>query len=328
MDDNWTSGLAKGFACLAHAVLRQPYVETGECPRADVIWFLQQASSLRGYSYVRLCLLPVLQTSFYDDQELLSFMISLLYELFENLAHIFSMPMYQLHEKGRTLELFPFFPLSQAQYLKDQTYILQSQESSGTHNLQGEEFKPVDCLDDVMMLFGLLCKTRPAFANVFWAGSTSFHPFVCRSVEFILVDPSLICATTRMLAGMSYGDENNAGAVFTFLRNQLPGRFDWRLIFNCLSQYSQQLGSKAMPHGGGRFETDVRSKTLSPRDTDGLLGILDLLAAVCTNEVVSRTLIESELTPISHLFSLLSCPVDPILKVLHSITLKLTVLSP
>lgn len=274
MDQPWTCGLARGFCCLAYAVLRQPSVETGECPRADVLWFLRQAAALRAYSYTRLCILPVLQTFYYDRHEMLSFMVSLLYELFENLVHIFSMPMYQLHSRGQTLELLPFFPLSQAQFSKDQMFAIQAKKHElGVMDVLGDEFNLSDCLDDVMLLLGVLCAARPSFADIFWQGD-GHHPFIGRVVEFVTIDSSLIASVARMLAGtalaahmargslssLNPGSFKNSMSAFGFIKVHVPRRFDWSFIFGCIEQYAHQLSSK-QPGSGG----------LSPKDTDALV---------------------------------------------------------
>lgn len=320
LEEVWASGVSRGFCLLAHAVLRQPSTETGACPRSDVIWFLQQASSSRAYSYVRLCLLPTLQTSFFNRPDTLKFLIDVLYELFENLAHIFSMPMYQIHG-GRTTEAFSFFPTSQLQHVRDATYALQSRiPTSGAYAMTGEEQQQmslVDCLDDVMLLYGALCCARPVFANIFWSGS-SFHPFVGRAVELVVVDASLISSTVRMLAGMAYGHTNNASAVFTLMRNHLPGRFDWRFVFNCINQYAQQLGNR-----GTATTVTTSNRQLSPKDTDALLSLMDLIAAVAGGSpLAAEALYQSDLTPVVHLFNLLSCAVAPVLKggILHALS--------
>ena len=51
-DIPWRSKGAKGLACLVNAVLRQPAVDNGEAPAADVIKLLIEASKLRAYRCV------------------------------------------------------------------------------------------------------------------------------------------------------------------------------------------------------------------------------------------------------------------------------------
>ena len=274
MDQPWTCGMARGFCCLAYAVLRQPSVETGECPRSDVLWFLRQAAALRAYSYTRLCILPVLQTFYYDRHEMLSFMVSLLYELFENLVHMFSMPMYQLHSRGQTLELLPFFPLSQAQFSRDQAFAIQAKKHHlGVVDVLGDEFSLSDCLDDVMLLLGVLCAARPSFADIFWLGE-GHHPFIGRAVEFVTIDASLIASAARMLAGtalashmvhgslssINQGSFKNSTSTFGFIKVHIPRKFDWSFIFNCIEHYASQLANKQSAAAG-----------LSPKDSDALV---------------------------------------------------------
>jgi hypothetical protein len=62
----WSCCGAKGFACLVLAVFRQPEVDAERAPPADVEWFLFEACRMRAYSYIRLCMLPVLQVSYHQ----------------------------------------------------------------------------------------------------------------------------------------------------------------------------------------------------------------------------------------------------------------------
>ncbi|KAJ1399055.1 hypothetical protein B484DRAFT_424839, partial [Ochromonadaceae sp. CCMP2298] len=55
MEDAWLCDGARGFTCLAFAILRQPEVDLDQAPAADVEWFLLEACRARAYSYVRLC---------------------------------------------------------------------------------------------------------------------------------------------------------------------------------------------------------------------------------------------------------------------------------
>jgi hypothetical protein len=63
LDSHWPGckGI-KGVSCIAHAVLRQPMVDAERADIADVIWFMQEAYQLRAYSYLRLCIIPALQS--------------------------------------------------------------------------------------------------------------------------------------------------------------------------------------------------------------------------------------------------------------------------
>lgn len=66
--DFWSCAGAKGFACLVLAVFRQPEVDCDRAPPADVEWFLFEACRMRAYSYIRLCMIPVLQISFLQSK--------------------------------------------------------------------------------------------------------------------------------------------------------------------------------------------------------------------------------------------------------------------
>lgn len=63
LDLSWKGAKGvKGVAHLAHAILRQPLIDLERAPTTDVIWFLKEASQYRGYSYLRLCLIPAIQS--------------------------------------------------------------------------------------------------------------------------------------------------------------------------------------------------------------------------------------------------------------------------
>jgi hypothetical protein len=88
----WLCEGARGFTCLAFAILRQPEVDLDQAPASDVEWFLHQACVTRAYSYIRLCMLPVLQAAYLQDRETSLFYVAVLCELLENLSKV--APMY------------------------------------------------------------------------------------------------------------------------------------------------------------------------------------------------------------------------------------------
>ena len=63
MKKAWTCRLARGFSCLVYAVFMQVAVEDGE-PFESLGFYLQEASKLRSFSYIRTCVIPFLQNDY------------------------------------------------------------------------------------------------------------------------------------------------------------------------------------------------------------------------------------------------------------------------
>ena len=145
---NWRSKGAKGLACLVNAVLRQPLVDSNEVPTGEVIGLLIQASELRVYSYIRLCLLPILQTDHVQDKE--HFYIAALCDLMLKIANIFVIHDEEQHpDRGK--------------------YLLQPAELAHARSGSADGLPMIraDCLDDVLHCYAALFRLRPSFAESF-----------------------------------------------------------------------------------------------------------------------------------------------------------------
>lgn len=303
MDLIWRSRGAKGLACLANAVLRQPAVDSNEAPAADVVWFLKEASNMRAYSYIRLCLLPVLQCCHLRDEE--HFFISVLCELLRKVAHIF-----HIYELAR----HPDRPL----FLR--SYDL-SMARSGT---DGSPLIRTDCLDDVMHLFAVVCSIRPSFAEAFRdvdaAGASALHPFVVTSLEASDRQPCLVLPSMRLLTGVGGGlNGSTAGATYHFLKGGRHPRLKWDHLFFCVESFAKQMGAIIQTTGVGSTPSSsvspgaVRAAPLNPKDEEGLLAIIDLIS-VCAQDSSIADNLHSKYDPAKKLFSLLACPVPITMK--------------
>ena len=303
MDVTWCSKGAKGLACLANAVLRQPVVDSNEAPAADVVWFLKEASNMRAYSYIRLCLLPVLQCYHLRDEE--NFFISVLCELLRKIAHIF-----HIYELARHPERHLFL----------RSYDL-SVARSGT---DGSPLIRTDCLDDVMHLFAVVCSIRPSFAeafrNVDTAGASALHPFVVTSLEASDKQPCLVLPSMRLLSGVGSGlNGSTAGATYHFLKGGRHPRLKWDHLFFCIGSFAKQMGAIAQVTGVGSNASStvspgaVRGIPLNPKDEEGLLAIIDLIG-VCVQDSGIASNLHSKYDPVKKLFSLLACPIPITLK--------------
>eukprot|EP01031_Cornospumella_fuschlensis_P027936 gene27936-33734_t len=244
----WQCTGAKAFCCLVYAVFRQPEVDMDRADPTDVEWFLHEASLLRGYSYIRLCIIPVLQALASHDQEMSLFLLSVLKELLENIVHIFCLSVYNqanaLHEKD-----FPyiFFPPTQVFYVNNIAYYSQIREND-RHAYCGKfgmfMIEEVDTLEDILLCFGALIEVYPSFASKFWPQEVEeeedlsleeilqhayqfershlscFHPFLGRLFDISAHYQELVFPTMDFLADISNAPGNHSRKVcFSFIYN-------------------------------------------------------------------------------------------------------------
>jgi hypothetical protein len=185
--NHWKCSGAKGFANLVFAVFRQPEVDDGKAPKEDVEWFMHEACVLRAYSYIRLVVLPFIQTSSVIRYEYSLFYTAVIAELLENLAKVFVFSHYEHHEND-----FPyiFFPPTMDFYLQNihfyhsileeyshsraspykRTPQMQQQQQQMSHSNISDPSSvyEIDTLQDVLSLFIDLLNYYPSFATIFW----------------------------------------------------------------------------------------------------------------------------------------------------------------
>eukprot|EP01034_Spumella_vulgaris_P030531 gene30531-37768_t len=189
---------AKGFACLAYAVLRQPVVDTDAAPAMDVEYFLYNACISRAYSYIRLVILPVLQTSYVQDRDTSIFYVQVLCELLTSLSNVFCSPHYrdtygdqeqlELERLGENDFPFVFFPPSQSFYNANLAFYVENKLNPKTASRAANTAVPsgntaagadkeallaVDSLEDVLLLFNAMLDIRPHFATEFWSENST-----------------------------------------------------------------------------------------------------------------------------------------------------------
>jgi Nuclear pore complex scaffold, nucleoporins 186/192/205 len=303
LDVVWRSKGAKGLACLANAVLQQPAVDNNEAPASDVIWYLKEASENRAYSYIRLCVLPLLQCSYLGDDE--HFYISVLCELLRKIAHIF-----HIYELARHPD--------KSQYLRSHDLAL---ARSGTDR---SRLIRADCLDDVMHLFAVVCSVRPSYADAFRdvdaAGASALHPFVVTSIEASDRQQCLALPSMRLLAGVASGlNGSSSSASYHFLKSGRHARLKWDHFFHCIEGFANKLGpvQPVNPLGmiapSGSSIVSVRSAPLNPKDEEGLLAIIELIGACVQDSNIASNMYH-KYDPVKKLFSLLACPIPISLK--------------
>lgn len=243
----WQCTGAKAFCCLVYAVFRQPEVDMDRADPADVEWFLHEASLLRGYSYIRLCIIPVLQALASHDQEMALFLLSVLKELLQNIVKMFCLPVFTqpnaVHERD-----FPyiFFPPTQAFYTDNVGYYNNIRET-GRHAYCGRfgmfMIEEVDTLEDILLCFGALIEVYPSFAANFWPPEADgesllledilqhaspfersrlscFDPFLGRLFDISNQCKELIIPTMDFLTDISNAPGNHSRKVcFNFVYN-------------------------------------------------------------------------------------------------------------
>ncbi len=199
---NWKCSGVKGFMNLVFAVFRQPEVDEGKTPKEDVEWFMHEACVLRGYSYIRLILLPMIRNISIIHYEYSLFFSAVLSELLENLSKIFVFSHYDHNEND-----FPyiFFPPTMDFYIQNIHFyqgVLEEYEHSrmspfkrssnmsshhqqqnssmmnvsmlngsnigGYDGFSSNMIMDVDTLQDVINLYIEVLQYYPSFATVFW----------------------------------------------------------------------------------------------------------------------------------------------------------------
>jgi len=269
---DWQCDGAKGFACLAFSVLRQPDVDSDKAPASDVEWFLHEACRLRAYSYIRLCMVPVLQAAYLQDKETSLFYVAVLCELLENLAKIFCMTHYkQVHAHNENDFPYVFFPPTEEFYSQNMSFYADRLSNLGGGDLGAEPAAAVDSLDDVMSVYTSVLELRPEFAHTFWPSIQSqdiqvqhqkhqqsmaqtsehhdivdhyYHPFVMKAVDASFHHPRLMITAIRFVAALSNSPlGRTAFAGYLFVLDSSHPQFRWDHFFTSMDTIASQLGA-------------------------------------------------------------------------------------
>jgi len=272
---------------------------------------LDKASELQAYSYIRLCMVPVIQSMTGGQTQAIC--LSVVCDMVFNLLTLFC------GDYG-----FPF-PLSRQVHIdtvlcnrQQQEMYLTSGEMGGS---EAVDIEPVDslardCQDDVLDMLTALLTARPNFALSFWV-SRKLHPFTSLAMECISKDPTLIVPSLRFLAALAGGPGGSTcESTYAYIKNKPQGRFDqtsfrldWAYLLDLLSQYAQSLSKS----GGPGYDNEGY-RSISDEDTDVLEAIVDLLGAVMRRGSVTTDLYSRGAEPVKTLFALLACPVRFTLK--------------
>ena len=161
LDQRWDTEIVQAFTCLVYGVFRLPMVElqTGGISSSNMIWFIGQASTLRAFSYMKLCMIPFIRTAFTDEtlQEML--MSSLVCDLLAPLSYVLSSYKISCLHTPRTVR-----------------------------NADVLNSRNVDCLDDLLECFSGVGMAYPKFASHFWLNDSRPAPFIARVIEEKITD--------------------------------------------------------------------------------------------------------------------------------------------
>jgi hypothetical protein len=325
--DRWKNGMAQGFTCLVFAILREPYVDMRDPSYSpeEVFWLLDQASQLQAYSYIRLCMLPVLQSFSLTANETSthSLYMSVLCNFVHNLLTVFCLPVYD--HLG-----FPF-PDSKLTHSQDVQWLIQEyekQEQNLLLNGDDVDYTPIvppleyfgfskllqrDCLDDVLDMLSAVLLANPNYPPAFWVPG-KYHPFTQRALQGVTTDSSLILPCLNFLTALSSGlNSGTCEAVYHFLNQKLTGFFDWNRFFTLIRQYAEDLGGNTTQVTLSGVDSSQAS-VLSQEDSEVLEGIVNLIGAVMKHPAVTQAVVSDSFDPIGILFSLFVCRIDYTLK--------------
>ena len=337
MEKPWKHSMASGFTCLVFAILREPYVDIRDpqYPASDVVWLVEQASQRQAYSYMRLCMLPVLQALPSEGawSDLQSILMSVLCDFVHNLLTVFCLPVYSDYSTVG----FPY-PSSAVKLRESVRWAQEENEllltggeevfthSGGVLNTPSDARSSVisvgqqlmrDCHDDMLYLLAALIAARPIFACAFWVPG-KHHPYTSRALDGVAGDVSLMVPSLKFLAAVASGPAGStAEATYAFVKNKHPGRFDWEYFFQLVGKYVEHLTrpditTRTANHGAGGSSPVYQS--ISDADTEVLESIVDLLGVVMRAPSVTEAFYAEGFEPVQSLFALLACPVPCTLK--------------
>jgi len=308
LDDIWPSPLINGFSCLVYALLRQPEYEdsNGAIEFSDMAWFLHRASVQRAFSYIRIGVIPFLQSQFFEAK-IRHYFMSTLAEFLFNVSRLFTENSdSQFFEYN---DIFPFFLISRAQFQEDSLFV----ENNLNNKILNPELGMVDCFDDVIELFGVMGDAFPDFASYFWNDQMKHVPFVIKVINSM--ERSLFVPILQFLCGISGGGRNKHAAKSTFFFVDRKMDISWKLMFEKIDQHARELGSELDLSFSNKTLTGNQQNDLTEsieRNHRLLLAVMKLIS--CTIQDQQAAIRMSEFDPIRRLFLLLIMRIKPELK--------------
>lgn len=303
------SRVVQGVTCLTAAVLLQSWVDIDQAEKTHVEHFFQQAAKLRAYSYLRLCLLPALQSSVAGSEDSQPLYADVLYRLLSSVLKIMTgLHMYKVRESDG----YPFFPSSSP--------------------APGECLQ--DTLHDLLLLLHDFLLYRPDFGAVFFQDNTGYHSFLRFLAHTHRNNSLLHIPTMNFLAALAGGTVSNESPytsnVFDFFNTvrlhasphssggvaSTGPSSAWNMLFNdVIVKVGVKLGAFMYSNPGTALGTDrtqapggAGPRGLDPDyDEEYLASAYELLIGV-TQSIVSATAFMHEIDkPVQKIFALLSC---------------------
>eukprot|EP01039_Chlorochromonas_danica_P006244 gene6244-6885_t len=295
--ETWSCFGAKAFSCLVYAVFRQPEVDRDRADPADVEWFLQEASLLRGYSYIRLVMLPVLQAVASHDRFTALYLFSVLAELLESVARIFCLPCYESTDPEASGDFpYVFLPPTAAFYNENMAYYASIRENGQHGNcgkagqVTGEE---VDTVEDMILTYAQVMQSHPRLSTTFWPSNAvesimdrdQVHPFVDKLLSMASHHLHLLLPAFQFLTALASSMEvqgiSGARRVYSLLlqTSGVQPILTWQGIIETLDRVIRVLDSSSINTATASASSVPSSSlalpsTISPDTTmGGALGV-------------------------------------------------------
>ena len=325
MKKAWSCRLARGYSCLVYALFMQIAVEDGE-PFESLSFYLQEASKLRSFSYVRTCMIPFLQND-YCDEKFRELLMASLSDFLFLVSRLFTLNNEGQFISGDGKHELPPFLISRTRFEEEESWKITQAEDDKAGSIP---LGMVDCFDDVIQMYAVMGSAYPAFASLFWDETFTRHvPFTNKAVkDKIAVDSSLFVPILRFLTGIAGGGRNIPAAKATFnyvhkyvclgdSRGQLGG---WQVIFKIIDDISRELGSVIVSAQNPLFYGGRSSAQNDPAEIAEtaalnnayLVAVMELICCTVQDPESAERLYS--INPIDKLFALLLTPVEADLK--------------
>ena len=328
----WENRMVRGFTCLSLGVIRQPFIEKMLMNTGESTIFFDKAYECNAYSYIRLCLVPVIQS--FDD---LSIVNSNLRELLMNvlvgdeesglvvdLMNCYVNDVYR-HNHYDIYE-FPFNEWGRQRDLERRKYDLDNDvyESSESPDRviftdHVDENPPIacDCVDDILDMLTTLISASSKFASKLMHKSGAKHPFINALLDIVDKEyHELKYPKMRFLTALANSQQTNFAYNVYSMINSAKSTYseflDWRDYFQFIEDCSIDL--QRLLNQSNQQPKQNQYQSMTPPDEYFLEDSINLIGAVMKNSRVSREIFSQQLDPVKKLFNLLVCQIGVSLK--------------
>ena len=314
LDTTWKSACVKGFTCLIFAIARQVAIKDDPTKFKvdDVFNFLIEACHCRAYSYIRLCVLPVLQILFCGTEEqrmMLGFYMEALKDILLKAVYLFA----------------EYYEYKESEHFLHRVNIDASRAAEPSY----------DYLDDIIHLYSHSCTIYPSLATELMNSPISSDQIRLHRLSLHLVDACcreqvLELAAIRLLKGLS-SDSKFAFYIYAWAAKTKSRRFMDKSVLETFYQNIDDIaimyGARPLSifslspthHSAAQALTLARPSmqnraTLNKMQLAYIVSAVQLLTAICYNEDVVDSISKDNARHIDSIFRLLSCPVPIDLK--------------